>query len=92
MFGIPLSFIIICVIVSAWCALHDHLNGRLTPKIRAFNVVLEIVLFIYAVWSFGILTAIAIAVAFCYCRRIIWFLVGPVGAKKKMRIRMKILD
>ena len=83
MFGVPLSFIIICIIVSAWCSLHDHLNGRLTPKIRAFNVVLEIVLFIYAVWSFGILTAIAIAVAFAIVGGLIGFLWDLLGLRKR---------
>ena len=83
MFGVPLSFIIICIIVSAWCSLHDHLNGRLTPKIRAFNVVLEIVLFIYAVWSFGILTAIAIAVAFAIVGGLFGFLWDLLGLRKR---------
>lgn len=83
MFGVPLSFIIICVIVSAWCSLHDHLNGSLTPKIRAFNVVLEIVLFIYAVWSFGILTAIAIAVAFAIVGGLFGFLWDMLGLRKR---------
>lgn len=82
MFGVPLSFIIICVIISAWSSLHDHLNGRLTPKIRAFNGALEIILFIYAVWSFGILMAVAIAIAFTIVSALFGILWRALGLRK----------
>jgi hypothetical protein len=82
MFGIPLSFVIICVVVSAWCSLHNHLHGRYTPKVRAFNVVLEIILLIYAVWSFGILMAVAIAVAFTIVSALFGILWRVLGLRK----------
>lgn len=82
MFGIPLSFVIICVVVSAWCSLHNHLHGRYTPKVRAFNVVLEIILLIYAVWSFGILMAVAIAVAFTIVSALFGVLWRVLGLRK----------
>lgn len=80
MFGIPLSFVIICIVVSAWCSLHNHLHGRYTPKVRAFNVVLEIILLIYAAWSFGILMAVAICYCYClyYCKRLIRYFMESV--------------
>ncbi len=82
MFGIPLSFVIICVIVSAWCSLHNHLHGRYTPKVRAFNVVLEIILLIYAAWSFGILMAVAIAIAFTIVSALFGILWRVLGLRK----------
>lgn len=82
MFGIPLSFVIICIVVSAWCSLHNHLHGRYTPKVRAFNVVLEIILLVYAVWSFGILMAVAIAIAFTIVSALFGILWRVLGLRK----------
>jgi hypothetical protein len=82
MFGIPLSFVIICIVVSAWCSLHNHLHGRYTPKVRAFNVVLEIILLIYAAWSFGILMAVAIAIAFTIVSALFSILWRVLGLRK----------
>lgn len=82
MFGIPLSFVIICIVVSAWCSLHNHLHGRYTPKVRAFNVVLEIILLIYAAWSFGILMAVAIAIAFTIVSALFGILWRVLGLRK----------
>lgn len=64
MFDIPISFIVICVIFSAWCALHDHLNGTFTPTVRKVNFVIEMLLLIYTIYSFGIIKAIVIGIAF----------------------------
>lgn len=82
MFGIPLSFVIICIVVSAWCSLHNHLHGRYTQKVRAFNVVLEIILLIYAAWSFGILMAVAIAIAFTIVSALFGILWRVLGLRK----------
>lgn len=82
MFGIPLSFVIICIVVSAWCSLHNHLHGRYTPEVRAFNVVLEIILLIYAAWSFGILMAVAIAIAFTIVSALFGILWRVLGLRK----------
>lgn len=82
MFGTPLSFVIICIVVSAWCSLHNHLHGRYTPKVRAFNVVLEIILLIYAAWSFGILMAVAIAIAFTIVSALFGILWRVLGLRK----------
>lgn len=82
MFGIPLSFVIICIVVSAWCSLHNHLHGRYTPKVRTFNVVLEIILLIYAAWSFGILMAVAIAIAFTIVSALFGILWRVLGLRK----------
>lgn len=82
MFGIPLSFVIICIVVSAWCSLHNHLHGRYTPKVRTFNVVLEIILLIYAAWSLGILMAVAIAIAFTIVSALFGILWRVLGLRK----------
>lgn len=79
MFGIPVSFIIICIVFSAWCALHDHLNGTMTPAMRRINFVLEIALFIYTVWSFGIVKALVLGVAFAVISGlfgVVWDMLG----------------
>lgn len=85
MFGVPISFIVGCSVFAAWCALNDHLNGRNTPTIKIINFVLEIVLLIYTVWTFGILKGIIIAVAYIIVGGLFGVIWDMLGMRKDGR-------